>query len=90
MSKQTFQNKAMTWLSPYLTSMETSWRPDGDSRPAETSPQCLFESRGSRGGIKHVQFFLRLFGDFCKSPVSLPRCRGNVAATKYVFNEEKI
>ena len=39
-------------------------------------------SRGSRGEIKHVQFFLRLFGDFFKSPVGL----GDVAATPQRLN----
>ena len=39
-------------------------------------------SRGSRSEIKHVRFFLRLFGDFFKSPVGL----GDVAATSQRLN----
>ena len=65
-------------LSPYLTSMETSWRPVGDSSlRGSRRRRGLGGSRGSRGEINHVQFFRRLFGDFFKSPEGL----GDVAAT---------
>ena len=69
-------------LSPYLTDMETSWRPVGDLSLCGSRRRCrdvswrFAGSRGSRGEIKHVRFFLRLFGDFFKSPVGL----GDVAA----------
>ena len=75
-------------LSPYLTGMETSWRPVGDSslrgsRRRRRDVSWRFGgSRGSRGEIKHVRFFLRLFGDFFKSPVGL----GDVAATSQRLN----
>ena len=72
--------------------METSWRLVGDSslrgsqrRRGDVSWR-FGGSRGSRGEIKHVRFCLRLFGDFFKSPV----CLGDVAATKYVFDEEDV
>ena len=45
---------------------------------AATSPGDL----AGRGEIKHVRFFLRLFGDFFKSPVGL----GDVAATSQRLN----
>ena len=65
-------------LSPYLTGMETSWRPVGDSSlRGSRRRRGLGGSRGSRGEINHVQFFRRLFGDFFKSPEGL----GDVAAT---------
>ena len=79
-------------LSPYLTGMETSWRPVGDSslrgsRRRRRDVSWRFGgSRRSRSEIKHVRFFLRLFGDFFKSPVGL----GDVAATKYVFKEQDV
>ena len=72
--------------------MKTCWRPVGDSslrgsRRRRRDVSWKFGgSRGSRGEIKHVRFFLRLFGDFFKSPVVL----GDVAATKYVFEEEDV
>ena len=75
-------------LSPYLTGMETSWRPVGDSslrgsRRRRRDVSWRFGgSRGSRSEIKHVRFFLRLFGDFFKSPVGL----GDVAATSQRLN----
>ena len=68
--------------------METSWRPVGDwslrgSRRRRRDVSWRFGgSRGSRGKIKHVRFFLRLFGDFFKSPVGL----GDVAATSQRLN----
>ena len=65
-------------LSPYLTGMETSWRPVGDSSlRGSRRRRGLGGSRGSRGEINHVRFFRRLFGDFFKSPEGL----GDVAAT---------
>ena len=65
-------------LSPYLTGMETSWRPVGDSSlRGSRRRRGLDGSRGSRGEINHVRFFRRLFGDFFKSPEGL----GDVAAT---------
>ena len=64
-------------VSPYLTGMETSWRLESPW-VAETSPGDL----AGRGEIKHVRFFLRLFGDFFKSPVGL----GDVAATSQRLN----
>ena len=72
--------------------METSWRPVGDSslhgsrRRRRDVSWSFGGSRGSRGEIKHVRFFMRLFGDFFKSPVGL----GDVAATRYVFEEEDV
>ena len=77
-----------TDLSPYLTGMETSWRPVGDSslrwswRRRRDVSWRFGGSRGSRGEIKHVRFFLRLFGDFFKSPVGF----GDVAATSQRLN----
>ena len=68
--------------------METSWRPVGDSsllgsRRRRRDVSWRFGgSRGSRSEIKHVRFFLRLFGDFFKSPVGL----GDVAATSQRLN----
>ena len=68
--------------------METSWRPVGDSslrgsRRRRRDVSWRFGgSRGSRGEIKHVRFFLRYFGDFFKSPVGL----GDVAATSQRLN----
>ena len=68
--------------------METRWRPVGDSclresRRRRGDVSWIFGgSRGSRGEIKHVRFFLRLFGDFFKSPVGL----GDVAATSQRLN----
>ena len=79
---------ARVTLSPYLTGMETSWRPVGDSslrgsrRRRHDVSWRFGGSRGSRGEIKHVRFFLRLFGDFFKSPVDL----GDVAATSQRLN----
>ena len=78
----------MRSYSPYLTDMETSWRPFGDSslrgsRRRRRDVSWRFGgSRGSRSEIKHVRFFLRLFGDFFKSPVGL----GDVAATSQRLN----
>ena len=46
----------------------------------------LLATRVSVGEIKHVRFFLRLFGYFFKSSVGL----GDVATTKYVFEEEDV
>ena len=75
-------------LSPYLTGMETSWRPVGDSslrrsRRRRRDVSWRFGgSRRSRSEIKHVRFFLRLFGDFFKSPVGLE----DVAATSQRLN----
>ena len=75
-------------LSPYLTGMETSWQPVGDSslrgsRRRRRDVSWRFSgSRGSRSEIKHVRFFLRLFGDFFKSPVGL----GDVATTSQRLN----
>ena len=68
--------------------METSWRPVGDSslrgsRRRRRDVSWRFSgSRGSRSEIKHVRFFLRLFGDFFKSLVGL----GDVAATSQRLN----
>ena len=68
--------------------METSWRPVGDSslrgsRRRRRDVSWRFGgSRGSRSEIKHVRFFLRLFGDFFKSPVGL----GDFAATSQRLN----
>ena len=75
-------------LSPYPTGMETSWRPVRDSslrgsrRHRRDVSWRFGGSRGSRGEIKHVRLFLRLFGDFFKSPVGL----GDVAATSQGLN----
>ena len=68
--------------------METSWRPVGDSslrgsrRRRRDVSWRSGGSRGSRGEIKHVRYFLRLFGDFFMSPVGL----GDVAATSQRLN----
>ena len=63
--------------------METSWRPDGDSslrrsrRRRRDVSWILGGSLEGCGEIKHVRFFMRLFGDLFKSPGGL----GDVAAT---------
>ena len=75
-------------LSPYLTGMETNWRPVGDSslRGSWSHRRDVSwrfgGSRGSRGEIKHVRFFLQHFEDFFKSPVGL----GDVEATSQRLN----
>ena len=53
---------------------------------AATSPGGLAGREGVAVKSNMFDFFLRLFGDLFKSPVGL----GDVAATKYVFEEEDV
>ena len=83
-------------LSPYLTGMETSWRPVGDSslrgsRRRRRDVSWRFGgSRGSRSEIKHVRFFSATLWRLFQVSSWSRRRRGDVAATKYVFGEEDV